>query len=255
MKRPNYPPPLAMFLSVSSSIFFGVPRRSLAHDATQVLNTHTPRPVITGLENLPHKGAFMIVANHHQRENMWIGWVGALLTEAVNSVRPAQTPLRIVVTDAQRMKLRDRDVTMPFSRWFLGRVANFWEMIPIPGDLSDTSGHAAALRTTLSTLREGLPVLFFPEGEGGNAYRLIEALPGTGTFLSIASRRAPILPCSLWEEGENFEQLRGHISPPITFSSAADSAVREQMMVAIGEHLPESMWGTYADAIQKTQGS
>lgn len=251
MARPGYPPPLDMFLSVSGSIFFGFPRRSIARDATQVLNTHHPRPILTGVENLPLDGAFMIVANHHHRENMWIGWIGAMVTEAVNSIRPARTPIRIVVTDSQRMRLFGQERTVPFSRWFLGRVAKFWEMIPIPADPNNTAGHAAALKATLGILKQGLPVLFFPEGEHGSAYGLVEALPGTGTFLALASRRAVILPCSFWEEGENFEQLRGHISPPITFSSSDDAQVREQMMVAIGRLLPDTMWGLYINSIMK----
>ena len=164
-----------MFVSVSSSIFFGRPRRSIAVDATDVLNSHTPRPLIQGIEHIPETGSFMIVANHHERDDMWIGWVGALITEAVNQVRPARTPIRIVVTDSQKMTLFGRTFTVPFSRWFLGRVADFWEMLPINADLDNSTSHAATLRAVLGLLRQGLPVLFFPEGEQGNAYGLVEA--------------------------------------------------------------------------------
>ncbi|MHB8625354.1 MAG: lysophospholipid acyltransferase family protein [Aggregatilineales bacterium] len=247
--RPKYPLPLAIFLSVSGSIFFGVPRRSIARDSTKLLDSHAPRPIITGIEHIPKSGALMIVANHHQRENMWIGWAGAMVTEAVNSVRPARTPVRIVVTDSQRMKVFGQELAIPFSRYFLRRVAHFWEMIPMPTDPRAITGHAHSLRTTLGVLKHGLPVLLFPEGERGRAYRLIEAMPGTGTFIALASRRAAILPCSFWEDGDLF---RGQISPPLVITRSDDSAVREQVMVAIGRLLPESMWGRYAEAIRHT---
>lgn len=250
--RPKYPPPFDMFLSVSGSIFFGWPRRSIAYDATDVLNRHTPRPIIQGVEHIPATGAFLIVANHHDRPDMWIGWVGALITEAVNQVRPARTPIRIMVTDAQRITLFGRERTIPLSRWFLGRVARFWEMLPIAANPGDTTHHAATLRQALGVLRQGLPVLFFPEGERGNAYALIEALPGTGTFIALASRRAVILPCAFWEDGE---QLHGQIAPPITISQRDDAAVREQVMTAIGRMLPSSMWGAYAAPIAAVAGA
>jgi len=248
--RPDYSASLALFVSVSGSIFFGFPRRDLSRDASRLLDLHTPRPIMSGLEHIPREGACLIVANHYQRKGMWIGWPGAMISEAVNSVRPAAPPLRIVVTDAQRMKLLGREINVPLSGWFLSRVASFWQMIPIPGNLSDTSGHAAALRATLTVLRKGSPVLFFPEGERGSADRLIEALPGTGDFIKLASQRAQILPCAFWEEGE---QLRGQIAPPLTFITGDDTAIRGQVMAAIGAMLPESMRGPYASTIEHKQ--
>jgi hypothetical protein len=250
--RPKYPPPFDMAISVSSSIFFGWPRRSIAYDATDVLNRHIPRPVMRGIEHIPKNGAFMIVANHHDRPDMWIGWVGAMITEAVNQVRPARTPIRIVVTDSQRMTLFGRVLTVPFSRWFLRRVARFWQMLPIGADPNDTTSHAATLKAALNMLRQGLPVLFFPEGDRGNAYALAEALPGTGTFIALASRRAVILPCAIWEDGE---QLQGQILPPLTIDSTDDAAVRLQMMTTIGKVLPEAMWGAYANRLSSEEVS
>ncbi len=87
-----------------------------------LLNRHMPRPILNGVEYLPQSGAFIIVANHYQRPGMWIGWVGALVVEAVNAIRPARTPLRIVVTDTQRMTVRGRERIVPLSGWFLKRV-------------------------------------------------------------------------------------------------------------------------------------
>ncbi len=242
--RPRYLPPPGIFLRVSSSIFFGWPPRSIGRDSTDLLDRHKPRPLLLGIENVPRTGGVLFVANHHQRENMWIGWVGAMLNDLLNGIRPARSPVRIVVTDSQRIKLFGREMIMPLSRFMYRRVAKFWQMIPIPADPTDTPGQATALRMTLHTLKEGLPVLFFPEGERGTAYRLVEALPGTGTFIALASRRAVILPCAIWEEGN---LLRGQIAPPLTITSSDDLAVRQQVMGAISNMLPEAMRGAYSD--------
>ena len=234
-KRPQYGTPRRLFLSISGSIFFGIPHRSLAADATQLLDSHHPRPIITGTEHIPNSGAFMVVANHYQRAHLWIGWVGALLVEAVHNVRPARTPIRIIVTDSQRVKGFGRDITIPFSHYFLGRIAHIWEMIPMPAERNAAAGRARALKTTLGLLQSGLPALIFPEGDSGTAYGLTEALPGTGTFIKLASRRAVILPCGFWEDGD---YLCGQIASPLTIASADDSAIREQVMTAIEQLLP-----------------
>jgi hypothetical protein len=247
MSRPNYAIPIDMFLSVSASIFFGHPARNFAQDAIKFLNSRQPHPLLTGVENLPHDAPFMIVANHHHRENMWIGWIGAMLTEAVYQFRRQNVPLKIVVTDAQRFNFQGKSRVFPLSPWLLGRVAKIWNMIPIPSDPEDSVGHAATLKHVLGLLKAGEPILFFPEGDRGTAFGLVEALPGTGTFIALAARRAQIIPVSFWEEGD---LLRGEISPALSITSKEDSVVRAQVMVAIGRRLPESMWGPYHDAIQ-----
>jgi len=249
MQRPGYPPPVNIFLSVSASIFFNRPRRSLARDAINLLDSHTPRPLVTGTEHLPRDEAFVVVANHHHRKAMWIGWIGAMVIEATYAFHPVDVPIRIVVTDAQRFQFMGQSREFPLSGWFLGRIATLWGMIRMPGNPADTVGRAASLKQVLSVLRKGEPVLFFPEGDRGTAYGLVEALPGTGTFLALASRRAKIVPAAFWEDGP---QLRGQIAPPITLISDGDAAVRQQIMTAIGRMLPESMWGPYRDAINES---
>ena len=252
LPRPNYTIPHGLFLSVSSSIFFHWPSRVLAIDAPNLLNTHIPRPLMTGQENIPRTGPVLFVANHHHRANMWIGWCGSMLIEAVNQIRPARAPLHIVVANLQRMRWRHgKEVVIPTSKFFLRRVAEEWDMIQIPGEAEDTIGQAAALRKVLTLLKQDRPVLLFPEGEIGSAYTLVQAKPGTGTFIALASRRAPIVPVAFWEEGE---QLRGHIAPAITINGTDDNAIREQVMTAIGVMVPEPMWGPYRESIRAKAG-
>ena len=242
-------PPLGMILSVGSSIIFRWPPRSLARDTVTLLNSRKPRPLILGIENIPRNGAVLFVANHHHRKTLWIGWAGALLIEAVNNIRPARSPVRVVMNNAQRMSLFGQNRIMPFSRFAFRRVAHFWQMLLIPVERENTAGQAAALKATINVLKQGLPVLFFPEGEFGTAYGLVEALQGTGTFIVLASRRAAVVPCAFWEEGDI---LRGQIAPRLTITDSDDAAVRQQVMIAIGKMLPESMWGSLAGLIRET---
>jgi 1-acyl-sn-glycerol-3-phosphate acyltransferase len=231
---PKYAVPFIANIVLSASIFFGKPRRSLARDATLLLNTHQPRPLLTGLDNLPD-GAYVLIANHYQRSGLWIGWVGAMLADALYPLRQCDPPLRIITTDEQRFTWRGRSYSVPLSRWFLRRVARFWGMIPMPADDANTSGRGVTLRQALRYLRAGEPILIFPEGEAGTASHMTDALPGTGTFLALASRYAPIIPLRFWEEGD---QLRGHIGNPLILKGKDDVTLRIEAMNAIRQVQP-----------------
>jgi len=219
----------------------------LDRDAARILRSHHPSPLARGTEHLPRAGGFLVVANHHQRPGMWIGWPGSVVAAAINAVQPQRTPVRIVVTDSQRTRLFGKERTIPFSRFFFGRIARAWDMIPIPADRENTAGQANALRAVLKALGAGQPVLFFPEGERGTAAGVIDALPGTGTFLVLCSRRAPIIPCAFWEEGA---QLIAQFGPPLTLISRDDADVRKQAMTTIARMLPPHMRGAYAPFIE-----
>ncbi len=236
MKAPNYSLSPFAIAYLSLRIFTGWPNRPFAWDAEWIAHKlHKPNPVISGVEHIPPEGGVLIVANHYQRKNMWIGWAGGLITNAVNDIRPARAPVRIVVTDSQRVKWFGKEFTLPLSRWFLGRIAKAWDMIPIPADQTNKAGQAATLKTCLNLLSRGEVVLFFPEGERGSASGLIEALPGTGAFMGLASRRALIIPCGLWEEGEQFQ---GRFGEPLELQIKDDVSIREQVMAAIAGLIP-----------------
>lgn len=230
---------------LSARIFTGLPRRTLGQDAAWIVSLHDPRPQIAGLDHLPKTGGVLIVANHYQRPGLWIGWAGGLITHAVNRSRPALAPVRLVVTDSQRVTWFGRERMLPFSRFFLGRMARAWQMIPIPADRTSTAGQAVALKAVLKLLADGQVVLFFPEGERGTANGLIEALPGTGSFMALAARRGVLLPCAVWETGEGGAQLYGQFGMPITLAGNEDRGVRRQVMGTIAAMLPERLRGVY----------
>lgn len=237
--------PVTALVQLSLSICFGRPRRSLGSDAMWLVATRQPRPLLTGLDLLGTSGA-LLVANHYQRPGLWIGWAGALIAAALYARQPAvDPPLRILVTNTQYVTWRGKQHAVPFSRWFLRRVAALWGLIPLPAAPADMQGRGLALRMSLRCLKAREVVLLFPEGEAGSAAELSDALPGTGTFVALASRHAPILPVAFWEEGAT---LRGQVGPPITEQLAAldghDAAIRHAVMAAIGALLPRSAQGT-----------
>lgn len=222
---------------LSASIFFNFPRRSLGKDAIRLLDMYQPRPTLSGIELLPRDEPFVIVANHYHRNGLWIGWIGALLCEAISAFRPVDVPIRIVVTDRQRIQIGERSLTLPLSGLFLRRITKLWGMIRMPSDPKNTIGRATVLKHLLRLLASGEPILFFPEGDRGSAAGLVEALPGTGTFLALASRRARIIPVGFWEEGP---RLCGQVGTALTLDSSDDTTLRQQVIASIKHLLPTS---------------
>lgn len=189
----------------------------------------TPRPQLSGIENVPRQGGVLLVANHYTRPGMWIGWPGALLADALHAHRGPPT-VRIVVTDAQRNIAFGQRYQMPLSGFFLGRVARLWNMIRISGDPHNVSQRATALKQVLRALKDGDSILFFPEGDRGSADHPLPPLPGTGTLIALAARICPVCPVSFWEDGN---ALHGRIGPPLTLISKDDQAVRDHVATAI----------------------
>jgi 1-acyl-sn-glycerol-3-phosphate acyltransferase len=227
---------------LTSRIFTSLPRRSLLQDVRWLLTAFPQPPTVEGIENVPPDGMAILCANHYQRPGLWIGWVGGIIAEAMARIKPAPVPVRIVVTDSQRVHWFGRDMVMPMSRWFLGRIAHAWGMIPIPADDADTGGRANTLRLALRAMQNGEPVLFFPEGEFGRADALGEALPGTGTFIGLASRRGAVIPCAVWESETG---LNVRFGARLMLDGGTDAAIRAQVMHAIAAMVPERMRGRY----------
>lgn len=226
--RPRYRLTPRALLTLTSSIFFGWPRRDLAYDATRMLGLVTPRPILLGTENIPTAKGLLFVANHYTRPGLWIGWPGAMLVEAVQNIRGGH--LYIVVTDAQRNTFRGRGYRVPLSGYFVGRVATIWRMIRISGDANDIGQRASALKQVLRLMKQERAALLFPEGDRGSADHPKPPLPGTGTFTALAARSGSVIPVGFWEDGT---QLYGRVGLPMRFTDSSDEAVRSSVETAI----------------------
>src|SRR5690242_1805148 len=73
--------PRRLFLELAASLARG-DRRSLLADTARMIAALPAPPLLSGQEHVP-PGPFVLVANHYQRRDLWIGWAGSLLIQAV----------------------------------------------------------------------------------------------------------------------------------------------------------------------------
>ena len=167
--------PRRLLLELTVSMLRREPRSPLA-DARRMLAGLPRAPIIEGLDHLPRTGPYSVIANHYQRWDLWIGWTGALLIDAIGQ------PIHWLV-------LRDLP-PVPFSRALFARVSATYGFVP---------ASAPALRQPIRLLQAGEVVGFFPEGQRGHAGRLSPALPEAAKLAARLSREAPLLPAAVAE--------------------------------------------------------
>ena len=238
-------------------------RRSAAADSPRILRVNPPPPRVIGLENLPVEGPFVIVANHYERPGLPTYFAGMAVCAAVAERRPASPETSWIITSEWTGRhFGPMRVPVWLPRWAFSRVGVIYGFIPMPQRDEKTAGRANALRQALAVVNppaagetrrhNGQAVALTPEAGGKGT--LVEAMPGSGLFLEMLTKRgAPLLPVGFYEEGEHLIVKFGE---PFRLRrerradrEEQDRLVREQVMVAIGRLLPREMWGYYAEAI------
>ncbi len=229
----------------------------LGRDAKGTLMTARPRPKVIGDEHIPPEGPFVFVANHYERPGLKVWWGGMLAATAIYERRQSQGTLRWLMTSEWYNFRLAGLVPVPtwLLRWLFRRIANVYGLVIVPRSPERRVGRAAAMRAILEVVeKQGEPIGMYPEGVGREV--LIEAMPGTGLFLTSLNRRGiPTLPCGIYEEEG---VLTARFGPPFfvdlpetAAKGERDRLAREQVMAGIGCLLPQPMWGPYTLAVEE----
>ena len=212
--------PRRLFLELAASLARGQ-QRSLLADTARMVAALPAAPLLEGQEHVP-AGPFVLVANHYQRRDLWIGWAGSLLIQAVG--RPVHW------LALRELRLAGRE--LPLTGAVFSRVASTYGFIPVPADLADHAGQAVAIRRALRLLRAGEVVGLFPEGERGHSGGLSPALPGAARLACLLSRSAPLLPAAVSErEG----RLVARIEAPFRLADPDGERLMDALAVLLTE--------------------
>lgn len=246
--------PLTWLMSMGRDMLTGKPR-AFRDDCELAVRILPRPPVVEGAENIPTSGSFVLVANHYQRRDLWIGWEGALLCHALWEARP-DLVCHWITTDRAILD----GATAPFSRWAFERVARVWDFVlvtppeALDADSDQTRRHA--LRVCLRKLKraDGRSVCLcvFPEGMSGGTRGLGMAIPGSGrSLLALAATGIPLLPAAVWETHDG--ALRARFGPawrpeppPGLERTALDQWAGDEALGRVAALLPESLRGNWA---------
>lgn len=238
-------------------------RRSIVEDAGLIVRALPRLPCVTGAEHIPLEGSFVLVSNHYQRADLWIGWSGALLIDAIAQRR--KITVHCITTDRARIG----QFTVPGTRWLIERVATVWDLVLVtpPALLQGrVEGQRYALLRMLRLLKrddgQGICFALMPEGDEGTAAGLIEAMPGSGRSLyALSSRGLPLLPAAVWEENGRLHAQFGepfHLTPELQSrtgtSKDSDAWARTLVMQRIATLLPPALRGKYGSLTHGTLG-
>ncbi len=123
---------------------------------------------VIGRENVPKKGAFIFVANH---------------TSYLD-------PLLVGTSVCRGLYYMARSNL--FKRPCFGRIMRGIHAFPV----KRSKGDLGAIRESLRILKEGKPLVIFPEGTRAKDENLRKAMPGVGFMVSKSE--VPVVPAYVW---------------------------------------------------------
>jgi 1-acyl-sn-glycerol-3-phosphate acyltransferase len=248
--RVKYRLPGRWIMDMGRALLFQTPR-SIIDDSALAVSVLPKLASVRGVEHIPPEGSFVLVANHYQRLDLWIGWSGALLIDAIARQR-RDISVHFITTDRARIGR----FTVPGTRWVIERVAAVWDLIlvtppAIAHEHIDRQRYALLriMRLLKHADEHPICIALMPEGDEGGTSGLIEALPGTGRALQALSNMGlPIVPAGVWEENG---QLHACLGPPFSLAqvpldvSSVDAWARDTVMRRIAALLPSVLQGKF----------
>lgn len=204
MKPIQYPVPWDQVYSLWPHVANGT-QRNVDDFSASIVAKMVPPPIYEGLENLPDSPRFLLVANHYQRQGLWIIHVASALTQAVASRygRQIDPPVRWVVTaNWPPIKVGKWKIASP-GDWLLPKVANALSCYPVSFAGNNPAYTAGSIKRILRDAGQlQRPIGLFPEGVAGVAGQMTDPLPGVERLIALLAKRGvPALPVGVSESG------------------------------------------------------
>jgi 1-acyl-sn-glycerol-3-phosphate acyltransferase len=172
---------------------------------------------VYGCENVPPKGAFLLLSNHQS-------YLDPIFCAGLLPIR---------------MCYMARDTL--FKNWFFGRVIRSVNAIPVKRGQSDI----AAIKAIIERLNSGLPVCLFPEGTRTPDGRIAPVKPG----VALLSRRAkvPVVPMVIDGAYEAWPRNRKVFRPGCKVVAYYGEPISAQRIKEMGDeafarHLTRVLW-------------
>ena len=237
----QYPVPWDQVYSLWPHIVHGT-RRNVDDFSGSIMRRMEPGPLFLDIENWPEDPRFLLVANHYQRQGLWIVHVASVITQAVADRygRAIDPPVHWVVT-ANWPPVRVGPWTLPNpGDWLLPRVAHALSCFPVSfagANPAYTAGTIKRILKASETIER--PIGLFPEGVAGTAGQLNPPLAGVDRFIALLAKRGwPALPVAASEDGRFVIRI-GQLVPPGELLAAPDPAAllmgRVGDLLSVGE--------------------
>lgn len=200
-RQVSYPVPWDLVFGLTPHIANRT-RRDVDEFTHSIVARMQPAPLYEGIHHLPGDARFLLVANHYQRQGLWILHSAAAVTQAIRQhYGPTDPPVRWLVTaNWPPWKIGPLRLRSP-GDIFLPKVAHALWCYPVSFAGTNPAFTARSLRAVLRDARTlTRPIGLFPEGVAGSAGRLTDPLPGVERLIAQLARQAmPAVPTAIGE--------------------------------------------------------
>lgn len=222
--------------------------RNLGADFRYVMGRMPAAPVVVGVENLPLRGPYVLVANHYERPGLWMGSSGMVVARGVYEHGGGR--LRwIAIAEWSDYRVGPVPVPRLVTRFMFHRFFRVFGFLPMEPERSGPLRRAEGVRAALRVVKSGDAIGVFPEGDIGPTTAMIEAQAGSGEFLLALSRTAVLIPVGLYESRGRLHVSFGpalDIEPlRMTSKPLRDSVASTGIMSAVAALVPPEMRGCY----------